>query len=152
MGFGAIHPEGASEPLFHADWEAGALALTLCTGALGCWTLDETRNARGSLPPTVYSRSSYYEIWIRALEPGRILKQGGDVAKLDARHGKIRDRPDQRGQLGRGHGAAPLRVRRTLPGLSSKATAARPRNCAAAALTPPGFFLIVEPQLLTGLL
>lgn len=67
MGFGPVRPE-ADEPLFHAGWEARALGLTLCAGALGHWTLDESRHARESLHPAVYYRASYYEIWIRALE------------------------------------------------------------------------------------
>lgn len=68
MGFGPVRPESADAPVFHADWEARALALTLCAGALGRWTLDESRHARECLPPPVYYTSSYYEIWIRALE------------------------------------------------------------------------------------
>ncbi|MEI4232962.1 nitrile hydratase subunit beta [Roseovarius sp. D22-M7] len=68
MGFGAIAPEGPAEPLFHAPWEARALALTLASGALGRWTIDESRHVRESLHPAVYYNSSYYEIWTRALE------------------------------------------------------------------------------------
>lgn len=67
MGFGPVAPE-ANEPLFHADWEARALGITLACGALGHWTLDESRHARESLPPAVYYSASYYEIWTRALE------------------------------------------------------------------------------------
>lgn len=52
----------------HGAWEARALGLTLCAGALGRWTLDESRHARESLPPAVYYAASYYEIWVRALE------------------------------------------------------------------------------------
>ena len=58
MGFGPI-PLEADEPIFHADWEARALGLTLTCGALGGWTLDESRHARESLPPAVYYGSSY---------------------------------------------------------------------------------------------
>ena len=65
--FGAVQPE-ADEPLFHADWEKRALALTLAMGATGLWNIDLSRSARESLPPAVYLGSSYYEIWIRALE------------------------------------------------------------------------------------
>lgn len=68
MGFGAVQPEDPSEPLFHAPWEARALGLTLCAGALGRWTIDESRHARESLPPAIYYSASYYEIWTRALE------------------------------------------------------------------------------------
>ncbi len=67
MGFGPVRPE-VNEPVFHAAWEARALGLTLATGALGHWNIDESRHARESLPPAVYLSSSYYEIWIRGLE------------------------------------------------------------------------------------
>lgn len=67
MGFGPL-PLEPNEPLFHAPWESRALALTLCSGALGHWTIDESRHARESLPPATYLSASYYEIWIRALE------------------------------------------------------------------------------------
>lgn len=67
MGFGPVRPE-PDEPPFHAPWEARALGLTLCAGALGHWSLDESRHARESLPPATYLSASYYEIWIRALE------------------------------------------------------------------------------------
>ncbi|GAB4274219.1 MAG: nitrile hydratase subunit beta [Pararhodobacter sp.] len=67
MGFGAL-PLEPDEPLFHAPWEARALGITLACGALGHWSLDESRHARESLPPATYLGSSYYEIWIRALE------------------------------------------------------------------------------------
>lgn len=65
--FGPVQPE-ADEHLFHAPWERRALALTLAVGATGLWNIDQSRSARESLPPAVYLGSSYYEIWIRALE------------------------------------------------------------------------------------
>jgi nitrile hydratase len=65
--FGPVQPE-ADEPLFHAPWERRALALTLAMGATGLWNIDQSRSARESLPAAVYLGSSYYEIWIRALE------------------------------------------------------------------------------------
>lgn len=67
MGFGAVAPE-VDEPLFHAAWERRALGLTLCCGAMGAWTIDESRHARESLHPADYYASSYYAIWIKALE------------------------------------------------------------------------------------
>lgn len=77
--FGPVHPE-ADEPLFHAEWEKRALALTLAMGATGLWNIDQSRSARESLPPAVYLGSSYYEIWIRALEvllrERRLLAEG----------------------------------------------------------------------------
>lgn len=73
-GFGSVVPE-PDEPVFHADWEARVLAITLATGALGAWNIDQSRFSRESLPPDLYLSSSYYRIWLEALE--RILAQSG---------------------------------------------------------------------------
>ena len=67
MGFGPVDPE-PNEPVFHAAWEKRALGVTLCCGALGEWNLDIGRHTRESLHPADYLSSSYYEIWIKALE------------------------------------------------------------------------------------
>ncbi|MGE0499304.1 MAG: nitrile hydratase subunit beta [Rhizobiaceae bacterium] len=67
MGFGPVAPE-TDEPVFHAEWEKRALGLTLCAGAMGHWSIDESRHARESLHPADYYASSYYEIWIKGLE------------------------------------------------------------------------------------
>lgn len=78
MGFGPVEPE-ADEPPFHGDWEARALAVTLACGALGFWNLDISRHSRERIPPPVYLTSSYYEIWIRALET--LLRENGLVGE-----------------------------------------------------------------------
>ncbi len=67
QGFGPVVVE-PDEPLFHGDWEKRALALTLAMGATGQWNIDLSRCARESLPPAEYLGSSYYAIWLRALE------------------------------------------------------------------------------------
>ena len=54
MGFGPVVAE-PREPVFHADWEKRALALTLAAGALGEWNIDMSRHARESLHPSVPS-------------------------------------------------------------------------------------------------
>ena len=84
-GFGPVAPE-PDEPVFHAAWERRALALTLATGAMGHWSIDESRHARESLHPADYYASSYYAIWIKALE--RLLVRHGFVteAELAAGH------------------------------------------------------------------
>jgi nitrile hydratase len=80
MGFGPVAPE-PNEPPFHAGWEKRALGLVICSGAMGAWTIDESRRARESLPPEVYYASSYYEIWIRGLET--LLKRHGFISDRD---------------------------------------------------------------------
>jgi nitrile hydratase len=110
MGFGPVAPE-TDEPVFHAGWEKRALGLTIASGAMGRWNIDESRHARESLHPADYYGSSYYEIWIKGLEvllerhgfvthdelakgaalsagavPKRVLK-GSDVAAALARGG-----------------------------------------------------------------
>ncbi|MEK6441732.1 nitrile hydratase subunit beta [Pseudonocardia sp. T1-2H] len=76
MGFGPVRPEPEDER-FHADWERRALALTLAAALPGGWTIDASRSARESLPPGEYLTSSYYAIWIKALE--RLLVGAGLV-------------------------------------------------------------------------
>lgn len=85
MGFGPVLPEN-NEPVFHAAWEARALAVTLATGALGQWNIDMGRFERESLHPAYYLSHSYYEIWIAALE--KLLAQRGLVsgAEIAAGH------------------------------------------------------------------
>ena len=85
MGFGPVAPE-IDEPVFHADWERRALGVTLASGALGAWTIDESRHARASLHPATYYAASYHEIWIRALEV--LLERHGFVSadEIEAGH------------------------------------------------------------------
>lgn len=63
-GHGPIEyePEGV---VFHHNWEARVLALTLAAGAPGGWNIDESRSARETLPD--YADLTYYEIWFDAL-------------------------------------------------------------------------------------
>ena len=60
-----VRPEAEGER-FHAAWEPRALAVTLAMGATGSWNIDMSRAARETLSD--YARSSYYRIWIAALE------------------------------------------------------------------------------------
>jgi nitrile hydratase len=90
MGFGPISPE-TDEPAFHADWEKHALGVTLCAGALGNWSLDESRHARETLHPADYYSSSYYEIWIKALE--KLLLRHGCVTEQELSEGHALEQP-----------------------------------------------------------
>jgi nitrile hydratase beta subunit len=66
-GFGKVHPE-RNEPVFHADWEKRAFALTLAMGTPGGWNIDMARFARENRKPADYLSMSYYQIWFAALE------------------------------------------------------------------------------------
>ena len=122
MGFGPVAPE-RDEPFFHAEWEKRALGVTLCAGAMGAWTLDESRHARESLAPADYYASSYYEIWIKALET------------LLVRHGFV-DRDELRDGEMHGPGATPKRV---LKAADVPAVLARGGPCDRPVATPPKF-------------
>jgi nitrile hydratase len=53
---------------------------------MGAWNIDESRHARESLHPADYYRSSYYEIWIKALET--LLARHGFVTPADLAAGR----------------------------------------------------------------
>ena len=86
QGFGPVLLE-ANEPLFHAPWESRAMAVTVAMGASGQWNIDLSRSARESLPPTVYLASTYYEIWIRALE--KLMLARGMVTQAELASGQL---------------------------------------------------------------
>lgn len=66
---GTINPEPESqEPVFHSEWERRVFGLTLATGMLGKWNIDESRHARERQDPLVYVQNSYYENWLEGLE------------------------------------------------------------------------------------
>ena len=88
MGLGPVAPE-IDEPVFHAEWEKRALGLTLASGALGAWNIDESRHARENRHPVDYLSSSYYEIWIKGLE--RLLTRQGFVSERDLAEGRAVD-------------------------------------------------------------
>ena len=82
-GFGRVLPasnanaQGSDivEPLFHAEWERRAFALTLATGMLGQWNIDESRHARENQAPQRYLDNSYYETWLVGLQ--KLLHEKG---------------------------------------------------------------------------
>lgn len=68
-GLGNIDPEPEEqEPVFHAEWERRAFAMTLALGMLGKWNIDEARYARERQHPVAYLENSYYENWLAGLE------------------------------------------------------------------------------------
>ncbi len=85
MGFGPVVPE-KDEPVFHAQWERRAFALTLAMGATGSWNLDQSRAARESLHPAQYLAKTYYEIWIAGLE--KLMAERGLVSPDEIAAGK----------------------------------------------------------------
>ena len=76
-GHGAVEPE-PNEPVFHAEWEKRAFALTLAMGMPGGWNIDQSRFARENRNPAEYLSMSYYQIWFAALET--MLKERALVA------------------------------------------------------------------------
>ena len=83
--FGPVLPE-TNEPVFHAEWEARALAITLAMAGWGKWNIDSSRHARETLPPADYLRYSYYERWIAALT--RMMVEHGLVTSEELESGQ----------------------------------------------------------------
>ena len=79
-------PEGV---VFHHDWEARSLALTLAAGASGRWNIDISRRYRETLPD--YDHLTYFEIWTASLE--RLLVDRGLVTDAELAAGHAIDEP-----------------------------------------------------------
>ena len=90
QGFGPVCPE-PHEPIFHASWEGPAMGLTVLMGGSGQWNIDQARSARESLPPAQYLGSSYYQIWLAALE--RMMLDRGLVTEDELRSGSAQQAP-----------------------------------------------------------
>lgn len=74
-------PEGV---VFHREWEARTLALTLAAGASGRWNIDMSRRYRETLDD--YAELSYYEIWLAGLE--RLVVDRGLVTDAELAAGR----------------------------------------------------------------
>ena len=83
-GFGPVEPE-PDEPVFHAEWEKRAFALTLAMGMPGGWNIDQSRFARENRDPGEYLSMSYYQIWLAGLEA--LLAERGLVAENEIEAG-----------------------------------------------------------------
>lgn len=66
-GHGKVQPE-PNEPVFHADWEKRAFALTLAMARPAGWNIDMSRFARENRDPAEYLSMSYYQLWFAGLE------------------------------------------------------------------------------------
>jgi nitrile hydratase subunit beta len=75
---GPVVPE-PNEPVFHAQWERRAFAITMAMAMPGGWNIDMSRFARENRPPEDYLRKSYYQIWLAGLE--QLMLERGLVAK-----------------------------------------------------------------------
>ena len=68
QGLGPIDPEPETEePVFHSEWERRVFGLTLATGMLGKWNIDQSRFAREQQHPIDYLKNSYYENWYEGI-------------------------------------------------------------------------------------
>ena len=77
-GFGPVMIE-RDEPAFHHGWERRIFALTIATGYLGLWNLDQMRFTREHEPAAEYLETTYYEHWLYGLE--RMLDARGLVRR-----------------------------------------------------------------------
>jgi nitrile hydratase len=84
-GFGPVIPE-PDEPVFHAEWQRRAFAITLAMGMPGGWNIDMSRFARENRPPQDYLGMSYYQIWLAGLE--RLMLERGLIAADEIKAGK----------------------------------------------------------------
>lgn len=89
-GFGPVNPE-PNEPVFHAEWERRAFAVTLAMAKPGGWNIDASRFAREDRPPADYLGRSYYQIWLVGLE--RLLRERDLLRPGEVEAGQILQPP-----------------------------------------------------------
>jgi nitrile hydratase len=82
---GPVQPE-PDEPVFHAQWERRAFALTMAMAMPGGWNIDMSRFAREDRPPAEYLSKSYYQIWLAGLE--RLMLERDLIAPDEIEAGK----------------------------------------------------------------
>jgi nitrile hydratase subunit beta len=82
---GPVRPE-PNEPVFHAEWERRAFAITMAMAMPGGWNIDTSRFARENRPPEEYLNKSYYQIWFAGLE--RLLLERGLITSDEIAAGK----------------------------------------------------------------
>jgi len=85
QGMGPVEAE-QNEPVFHAVWEARALALNLAASAWGKWNIDASRHQIELIPAAEYLRISYYEKWTARLE--ELLVRAGLVTREEIASGR----------------------------------------------------------------
>jgi nitrile hydratase len=85
-GFGPVRPE-VDEPVFHAEWERRAFALTLAMATPGGWNIDMSRFARENRSPASYLSKSYYQIWLAGLE--QLMAERGLVSREEIESGRV---------------------------------------------------------------
>ena len=82
QGLGPINPESeAEEPVFHSEWERRIFGLTLATGMLGKWNIDQSRYARERQHPISYLENSYYENWYEGVS--KLLVEKGLISEAE---------------------------------------------------------------------
>jgi nitrile hydratase subunit beta len=86
LGFGPVQPE-PDEPVFHAEWERRAFALTLAMAMPGGWNIDMARFAREDRPHQDYLGKSYYQIWLAGLE--RLMLERNLIAADEIEAGRM---------------------------------------------------------------
>ena len=82
-GFGPVQPE-PEEPVFHAEWERRAFALTLAMAMPGGWNIDMSRFAREDRSHADYLGKSYYQIWLAGLERLMLERQLVSADEIEA--------------------------------------------------------------------
>lgn len=85
QGFGPVRME-VNEPVFHADWERRAFALTVAMNTARQWNIDTSRSMRESIAPLRYLSNTYYQTWLDGLE--RLLVHTNMVSPQELKSGK----------------------------------------------------------------
>ncbi|MGH7902844.1 MAG: nitrile hydratase subunit beta [Candidatus Dormibacteraceae bacterium] len=66
---------------FHAAWEGRTFAMSMILPSQGVYNINQYRYARERIPPPQYLASSYFELWLTAME--RLVVESGLAAPAE---------------------------------------------------------------------
>lgn len=120
LNYGPVEPE-PNEPVFHAEWERRAFALTVAMAKPGGWNIDMSRFAREDRPHADYLSKSYYQIWLAGLERLMVERNLVTAGEIEAGHAL---QPAKPGAVALTHETVLPTLRRGSPTLRDAATPA----------------------------
>lgn len=96
VGFGPLPRDDDNGSAFDSEWEKATMGLTFAAMANGyVRSIDENRHAKERMRPEAYLESSYWELWLAALEVNLVENGAFSEEEIVGRTQEFLDDPDR---------------------------------------------------------